>query len=129
MIHHVIQLKLTESITDSDRTRVLAGLERLADVAGVESASAGWVVRGDWDVAAIVALADEEAYRAYLFDPAHLEVDRIVRPWVTAATVLDLSDEVDDGLGDRLAALAETRERELAPQLEAITTPEGSSGS
>jgi hypothetical protein len=127
MIHHVIQLKLTESITDPDRTRVLAGLQRLADVAGVESASVGWVVRGgDWDVAALVALADEDAYRAYLFDPAHLEVDRIVRPWVTAATVLDLSDEVDDGLGDRLAALAETRERELASQLEAITTPKAS---
>ena len=108
MIYHVLRLKLADAAFVSE---VIERLRNFADIEAVDQVFVGESVRGgDFDVGAIVVVSDDAAFRAYMYDPIHLELDRFVRPHLAAAQVFDLADGEAPDVGDRLVALSTGRE-------------------
>jgi hypothetical protein len=126
VIQHVIRLKLRDPGEPDDAERVLEAMRMLA---GIESVSAGFVglnVRGngEYELGAVLSIADEAAFERYLYDPVHFEVDDVVRPRIAAVESFDLADGPDPDIGERLARLARTREENEAHRLPDLDAPE-----
>ena len=115
----MIRLKLGEPALIPE---VLERLRGFAEIEGIEQAFVGENLRGDdYDVGAIFIMRDEAAYRAYAYDPIHLEMDRFSRPHLAGAQIITLGDGEAPDLPEKLLAWGEVRERDPELRFSEIT--------
>src|SRR4051794_23528701 len=58
---------------------------------------------GEFQYGAMYALKDVDAYRTYLYDPLHREIDAAGLPLVANMISMDLTDDADPAIGDKIA--------------------------
>lgn len=85
MIRNVVLAKLKGGVKDED-VRAMVAVLRQIRTPGLVSLSVGQDLRlrdGNWDLAVVTDLQDEQSYRAYDSDPEHNRIRRgIVAPLV-----------------------------------------------
>ncbi|TDD34640.1 hypothetical protein E1286_40610 [Nonomuraea terrae] len=78
---------------------------------------------------AAYALKDIDAYRTYLYDPLHRQIDAIGLPLVANMISMDLTDDPDPEIGDKIAQVHSDRftdHPELLGLVENLDSYEGS---
>jgi Stress responsive A/B Barrel Domain len=104
MIYHSVRMSFKPEIPPKD---VEGGLERLRrmgrEIEVVESWCVGRDIGGEFQYGAMYALPDIEAYEAYMNAPIHLETDAAGLPLVSNFVSLDLTDDEDPAIADKIA--------------------------
>ncbi|MFI7618165.1 hypothetical protein ACIBP6_43795 [Nonomuraea terrae] len=75
------------------------------------------------------ALKDIDAYRTYMYDPLHRQIDAIGLPLVANMISMDLTDDPDPEIGDKIAQVHGDRftdHPELLDLVENLDSYEGS---
>jgi Stress responsive A/B Barrel Domain len=110
MIYHSVRLTFKPEIPQDERE---AGLERLRrmgrEIEVVESWCVGRDIGGEFEYGAMYALPDIQAYDTYMNAPVHLETDAAGLPLVSAFVSLDLTDDEDPAIGDKIAEVHSNR--------------------
>jgi hypothetical protein len=92
---------------------VEAGLERLRrmgrEIEVVQSWCVGRDIGGEFEYGAMYALPDIQAYETYMNAPVHLETDAAGLPLVANFVSLDLTDDPDPAIADKIAQVHATR--------------------
>jgi hypothetical protein len=84
---------------------------------------------GEFQYGALYALKDIDAYRTYMYDPLHREIDAIGLPLVANMISMDLTDDDDPEIGDKIAKVHSDRFKdhpELLGLVEELGSYEGS---
>jgi Stress responsive A/B Barrel Domain len=139
MIYHAVRMSFKPDISAEQRED---GLERLRtmgrEIEVVESWCVGRDVGGDFEYGAIYALSDIEAYKVYMNHPVHLDTDAAGLPLVSNFVSLDITDDEDPEIADKIAEVHRTRYEnrpdilELVGNLDSYTgagVPDGSTAS
>lgn len=110
MIYHSVRLSFKPDVPQAERE---AGLERLRrmgrEIDVVQSWCVGRDIGGEFDYGAMYALADIQAYETYMNAPVHLETDAAGLPLVSNFVSLDLTDDEDPEIADKIAQVHSTR--------------------
>ena len=110
MIYHQVRFSFKPEISPDARE---AGLERLRrmgrEIDVVETWCVGRDVGGEFEYGAMYALPDIEAYETYMNAPVHLETDAAGLPLVSNFVSLDLTDDEDPAIADKIAEVHSTR--------------------
>jgi hypothetical protein len=128
-IYHTVRMQLREDADPAKVEEVMALMRELGEkVDGVDRFMVGSDLADDYDVSATYVLAGYDAYRTYLFDPVHLEIDRNGLPLVRNMVSFDVTDAEDAGAAQqRIAQLHKDRVeqvpglKELLAQMESYT--------
>ncbi len=114
MITHIVRMSIRPGVSEE---QVGAALERMAK-AGAEMTAEPWGATagvfgrdlGDtFDFAAVSTTASIEEYEAMMNHPAHLEVDRAGLPLVDRFHSIDVTDDPDTEIGEKIAAVHRRR--------------------
>jgi Stress responsive A/B Barrel Domain len=104
MIYHQVRLAFKPDIPQEERD---AGIERLRkmgrEIDVVETWCVGRDVGDDFEWGAMYALPDIEAYETYMNAPVHLETDVAGLPLVSNFVSLDLTDDEDPEIAEKIA--------------------------
>lgn len=110
MIYHSVRMSFKPEVGPDE---VEGGLERLRrmgrEIEVVESWCVGRDVGGEFDYGAMYALRDIQAYEAYMNAPVHLETDAAGLPLVSNFVSLDLTDDEDPAIADKIAEVHRRR--------------------
>lgn len=87
MIRHCVMFTWSDEASDSVKTAVSDGLDRLAELPGVvkyvHGPDAG-LADGNWDYVVTGDFVDEDAYLAYSVEQSHVElIASLIRPNIT----------------------------------------------
>ena len=128
MIYHSVRMSFKPDVSEE---QVADGLERLRtmgrEIDVVESWCVGRDVGGEFEYGAMYALPDIEAYKKYMNAPVHLDTDKAGLPLVSNFVSLDLTDDEDPAIADKIAEVHRTRYQsrpdilELVAELESYT--------
>ncbi|TDE34109.1 Dabb family protein [Nonomuraea mesophila] len=106
MIYHQIRMSIRKDAPEAEVERGLETLRQLGrELDVVEFWAVGRDVGGEFHYGAMYALKDLDAYRTYLHAPLHRKVDEIGLPLVDNMVSMDLTDDEDPAIGDRIAQL------------------------
>jgi Stress responsive A/B Barrel Domain len=129
MIYHSVRLSFKPDISARERED---GLERLRtmgrEIDVVESWCVGRDVGGDFEYGAMYALPDIEAYAEYMNHPVHLDTDAAGLPLVSSFVSLDLTDDEDPAIADKIAEVHRTRYENRPDILELVGNLESYTG-
>lgn len=110
MIYHVVRMSFKPDVPPDE---VEAGLERLRtmgrEIDVVESWCVGRDFGGEFEYGAVYALPDIQAYETYMNAPVHLETDAAGLPLVANFVSLDITDDEDPAIGDKISDVHSTR--------------------
>ena len=110
MIYHSVRMTFKPDVPPAE---VEDGLERLRrmgrEIDVVQSWCVGRGVGGEFEYGAMYALSDIQAYETYMNAPVHLETDAAGLPLVANFVSLDLTDDPDPAIGDKIAQVHATR--------------------
>lgn len=110
MIYHSVRMSFKPEVGPDE---VEGGLERLRrmgrEIDVVESWCVGRDIGGEFDYGAMYALPDIQAYEAYMNAPVHLETDAAGLPLVANFVSLDLTDDEDPDIGEKIAEVHRRR--------------------
>jgi len=113
MIFHINQASYRADITDEQRE---AGLEMLrqsgAANPAVKSYVVGPMIGGEFDYAAVYVFEDLDGYWAYLTHPVHVHEELEGTPLLAKFAAIDISDDDDPELGEKIAALQDRNYKE-----------------
>ncbi|MGI5485431.1 Dabb family protein [Microtetraspora malaysiensis] len=130
MIYHQIRIALKPDAPEDQVQHALDLLRMLGDkLDAVEFFTVGRDFGGEFHYGAMYALKDIDAYRTYMYDPLHLQIDAIGLPLAANMVSLDLTDDPDPEIGDKIAQVHSDRftdHPELLGQIENLGSYEGS---
>jgi Stress responsive A/B Barrel Domain len=110
MIYHSVRMSFKPDVPSDE---VEGGLERLRrmgrEIDVVQAWCVGRDVGGEFEYGAMYALADIQAYETYMNAPVHLETDAAGLPLVANFVSLDLTDDDDPAIGDKIADVHSNR--------------------
>jgi len=110
MIYHVVRMSFKPDIAQDE---IESGIERLRrmgrEIDVVESWCVGRDVGGEFEIGALYALPDIEAYETYMNAPVHLETDAAGLPLVSNFVSFDITDDEDPAIGDKISQVHSTR--------------------
>ena len=113
MIFHINQASYRADLTDEQRE---AGLEMLrqsgAANPAVKSYVVGPMIGGEFDYAAVYVFEDLDGYWAYLTHPVHVHEELEGTPLLAKFAAIDVSDDNDPELGEKIAALQDRNYKE-----------------
>lgn len=130
MIYHQIRMAMKP---DAPEAQVQHGLDKMRELGdkldAVEFFMVGRDFGGEFQYGALYALKDIDAYRTYMYDPLHREIDAIGLPLVANMISMDLTDDDDPEIGDKIAKVHSDRFKdhpELLGLVEELGSYEGS---
>jgi Stress responsive A/B Barrel Domain len=104
MIYHSVRMSFKPEIPPEEVERGLERLRRMGrEIDVVESWAVGRDIGGEFEYGAMYALRDIEAYETYMNAPVHLETDAAGLPLVSNFVSLDLTDDEDPAIADKIA--------------------------
>jgi hypothetical protein len=110
VIYHIVRMSFKPDVPPEERE---AGIERLRryheEIAVIQSWSVGRDIGGEFEIGAMYALADIEAYETYMNAPWHLETDAAGLPLVSNFVSFDLTDDEDPAIADKIAEVHRRR--------------------
>jgi Stress responsive A/B Barrel Domain len=110
MIYHIVRMSFKPDVPPEVRE---AGIERLRryheEIDVIQSWSVGRDIGGEFEIGAMYALADIEAYETYMNAPWHLETDAAGLPLVSNFVSFDLTDDEDPEIADKIAEVHRRR--------------------
>jgi Stress responsive A/B Barrel Domain len=110
MIYHSVRMSFKPDVPSDE---VEGGLERLRrmgrEIDVVQAWCVGRDVGGEFEYGAMYALADIQAYETYMNAPVHLETDAAGLPLVANFVSLDLTDDEDPAIADKIAEVHRRR--------------------
>lgn len=110
MIYHIVRMSFKPEITPDEIERSVERLRRYPqEIDVIQAWSVGRDIGGEFDYAAMYALADIEAYEAYLNAPWHLQTDTVGLPLVSNFVSFDLTDDQDAAIGEKIAEINRRR--------------------
>lgn len=123
MITHIVRMSIKPEVSPE---AIGAALQRMqhaaAEMAGDSATTPGTFGRdiGDtFDLAAVSTIGTIEEYEAMMNHPSHLEVDRIGLPLVDRFHSIDITDDPDPEIAEKIAAV-HRRRFEAHPDLLAL---------
>ncbi|KAB8194850.1 Dabb family protein [Nonomuraea phyllanthi] len=130
MIYHQIRIALKPDAPDDKVQEALGLLRTLGDELDVvEFFVVGRDFGGEFHYGAMYAVKDIDAYRTYMYDPLHRRIDALGLPLAANMVSLDLTDDPDPGIGDKIAQVHSDRfadHPEIFSLIENIDSYEGS---
>jgi hypothetical protein len=130
MINHVVRFHLKPDAPEDKVRDVLDLMRRLGrENPAVEHFMVGRDFGGEFEVGALYALQDVDAYRTYMYDPLHRRIDAAGLPLVANMVSLDLTDDEDPEIGEKIAQVHKDRfsdHPELLDLVEDLDSYEGS---
>ncbi|WBB70067.1 Dabb family protein [Micromonospora sp. WMMD812] len=130
MIYHQIRISMKPDAPKGDVAHALEMLRRLGrELDVVEQWAVGRDFGGEFEYGAMYALKDIDAYRAYMYAPLHRKIDEIGLPLVDNMVSLDLTDDEDPAIGDKIAQIHAERfagDAALTSLVEGLGSYEGS---
>ncbi|QFG24560.1 Dabb family protein [Actinomadura sp. WMMB 499] len=130
MIYHQVRMAVKPDAPKERVEHALDLMRRLGrELDVVESFLVGRDFGGEFDYGAVYALKDIDAYRTYMYAPLHREIDSAGLPLVSNMVSLDLTDDADPEIGDKIAQVHTDRFKdhpELAGLIDDLGTYEGS---
>jgi hypothetical protein len=110
MIYHQIRFSVKPDVPNAELEANLERLRRLGrELDVVEFWCVGRDFGGEFEYGAMYALPDIDAYRTYMYAPLHLETDAAGLPLVNNFVSLDLTDDPDPAIGDKIAQVHSDR--------------------
>lgn len=126
MIYHINRFAIKKDAPEDQLSHVLDLMHGLGkELEAVEFYSVGRDVGGEFDIGAMYALKDIDAYRTYMFAPIHEQIDNAGLPLVTNQVSYDLTDDLDQQIGDKMAQVHRDRFAQR-PELRRLVTSLGS---
>ncbi len=126
MIYHINRFAIKKDAPEDQLSHVLDLMHRLGkELEAVEFYSVGRDLGGEFDVGAMYALKDVDAYRTYMFAPIHEQIDNAGLPLVTNQVSYDLTDDPDPQIGDKISQVHRDRFAQR-PELRRLVTSLGS---
>jgi hypothetical protein len=130
VIYHQIRIAVKPDAPEDQVQHALDQMRKLGDKLDVvEYFLVGRDVGGEFDYGAMYALKDIDAYRTYMYDPLHREIDALGLPLAANMISMDLTDDEDPAIGDKIAEVHRDRFRdhpELLGLIEDLGSYEGS---
>jgi hypothetical protein len=110
VIFHAVRLTFKPEVPAAEREDGLERLRRMGrEIEVVQSWCVGRDVGGEFEYGAIYALADITDYETYMNAPVHLETDAAGLPLVSNFVSLDITDDPDPAIADKIAQVHATR--------------------
>ncbi|GAA3220508.1 Dabb family protein [Nonomuraea helvata] len=130
MIYHQIRIALKPDAPEGQVQHALDLLRTLGDkLDAVEFFMVGRDFGGEFHYGTMYALKDIDAYRTYMYDALHRQIDAIGIPLAANMVSLDLTDDPDPEIGDKIAQVHRDRfidHPELLDLIENLGSYEGS---
>ncbi|GAA1676879.1 Dabb family protein [Nonomuraea maheshkhaliensis] len=130
MIYHQIRVAMKPDAPEEQVQHALDLLRQLGDQLDVvEFFMVGRDFGGDFHYGAMYALKDIDAYRTYMYDRLHRQIDAMGIPLAADMVSLDLTDDPDPEIGDKIAQVRSDRfagHPELLGLVEGLGSCEGS---
>ena len=126
MIYHINRFALKKDAPQDQLSHALDLLHRIGkELEAVEFYCVGRDLGGEFDLGAMYALKDLDAYRTYMFAPIHEETDNAGLPIVTNQVSYDITDDPDPQIVDKMAQVNRDRFAQR-PELRRLVTSIGS---
>jgi hypothetical protein len=110
MIYHINRFAMKVDAPKDQLDAALQYLRRIGEELDVvEFYCVGRDLGGEFDVGAMYALKDIDAYRTYMFAPIHEETDNAGLPIVANQVSYDLTDNPDPAIADKMAQVHRDR--------------------
>jgi hypothetical protein len=104
VIYHIVRMSFKPEVSADEMER---GLERLRryprEIDVIQSWCVGRDIGGEFEYGAMYAVADIQAYETYMNAPWHLETDAAGLPLVSSFVSLDITDDEDPAIADKIA--------------------------
>ncbi|MGW1887922.1 Dabb family protein [Streptomyces sp. NPDC001970] len=130
MIYHQIRIAMKPDAPKDQVDHALDLLRRLGrELDVVEQWAVGRDFGGEFEYGAMYALKDIDAYRTYMYAPLHRKIDEVGLPLVKNMVSLDLTDDQDPTIGDKIAKVHTDRyadHPEIADLVDNLGSYEGS---
>ncbi|PZG01821.1 Dabb family protein [Nonomuraea aridisoli] len=130
MIYHQIRIAMRPDAPEDQVQHALDLMRKLGDkLDAVEYFMVGRDFGGEFHYGAMYALKDIDAYRTYMYDSLHRQIDAIGLPLVANMISMDLTDDTDPEIGDKIAQVHSDRftdHPELLDLVENLGSYEGS---
>lgn len=129
-IYHTVRIELRDDADPARVAEAVAMMKELGDkLDEVESYIIGADLAEDYDIGATYVLKGYDAYRIYLYDPLHLEIDRAGLPLVKNMVSFDITDaEHPEAAAARIAQIHRDRINEVEGLKELLQQIEDYSG-
>ncbi|MFD7231011.1 Dabb family protein [Streptomyces sp. NPDC059881] len=133
MIYHQIRIAMKPDAPKDQVDHALELLRRLGrELDVVEQWVVGRDFGGEFEYGAMYVLKDVDAYRTYMYAPLHRKIDEVGLPLVKNMVSLDLTDDEDPEIGDKIAKVHTDRfadHPEIADLVDGLGSYEGSGSS
>jgi Stress responsive A/B Barrel Domain len=104
MIYHQVRMSVKPDAPEDQVAAALELMRRLGrELDVVEHWAVGRDVGGEFQYGAMYALKDIEAYSTYMNAPLHRKIDEVGLPLVDNMISLDLTDDPDPQIHDKIA--------------------------
>ncbi len=121
MIYHSIRFSIKPSIPEADVEAVLEQLRKQGrEIEAVDTWCVGRDFGGEFDYGAMYAVKDIVAYRDYMLAPVHRVTDDMGLPLVENMVSMDITDDEDPELGEKIRAIHRSRYDNDPPLLDLI---------
>ena len=128
MIYHINRFAIKKDAPHDQVETAMAYLRKVGEELDVvQSYVVGPDIGGEFDLGAMYALKDIDAYRTYMYDPIHEQTDNAGLPIVSNQVSYDLTDDPDPQIGDKMAQVHRDRFAER-PHLRDLIKNVGYSG-
>lgn len=113
MITHIVRMSIRPDVTGEQLASALQLMAEASSRFGTETGVTGGVFGRDigegFDFGAVSTMKNLAAYETMMNHPAHLEVDRIGLPLVDRFHSIDITDDPDPEIDDRIARIHRRR--------------------
>lgn len=126
MIYHINRFATKQDAPEDQLSHVLDLMNRLGkELDVIEFYCVGRDIGGEFNIGAMYALKDIDAYRTYMFAALHEDIDNAGLPLVTNQVSYDLTDDSDPQIGEKMAQVHRDRFAQR-PELRQLITSLGS---
>lgn len=110
MIYHINRFAIKKDAPEDQPEAAMQYLRRIGEELDVvEFYCVGRDLGGEFDVGAMYALTDIDAYRVYMFAPIHEQTDNAGLPIVANQVSYDITDDPDPAIADKMAQVHRDR--------------------
>lgn len=110
MIAHIVRFTLRPDATKDQVDLALESLRKQGrEIKAVQLFLVGRDFGGEFDYGAMYIVKDIEGYREYMMSPIHRKSDEIGLPLVEKFVSMDITDDEDPAIGDKIAEIHRNR--------------------